>query len=44
MDKQKEPRLRFKGFTGAWETEGFESVGEFNPKAEIPQIFQYVDL
>lgn len=44
MNKQQEPRLRFKGFTAAWETEGFESVGEFNPKAEIPQIFQYVDL
>lgn len=44
MDKQQEPRLRFQGFTGEWETEGFESVGEFNPKAEIPQIFQYVDL
>ena len=44
MNKQQEPRLRFQGFTGEWETEGFESVGEFNPKAEIPQIFQYVDL
>lgn len=44
MNKQQEPRLRFKGFTGEWKTEGFESVGEFNPKAEIPQIFQYVDL
>ena len=44
MDKQQEPRLRFQGFTGEWKTEGFESVGEFNPKAEIPQIFQYVDL
>ena len=44
MNKRQEPRLRFKGFTGEWETEGFESVGEFNPKAEIPQIFQYVDL
>lgn len=44
MDKQQEPRLRFQDFTGEWKTEGFESVGEFNPKAEIPQIFQYVDL
>ena len=44
MNKQQEPRLRFKGFSGEWKTEGFESVGEFNPKAEIPQIFQYVDL
>lgn len=44
MNKQQEPRLRFQGFTGEWETEGFESVGEFNPKAEIPQIFQYIDL
>ena len=44
MNKQQEPRLRFQGFTGEWKTEGFESVGEFNPKAEIPQIFQYVDL
>ena len=44
MNKQQEPRLRFQGFTGEWKTEGFESAGEFNPKAEIPQIFQYVDL
>lgn len=44
MNKQQEPRLRFQGFTGEWKTEGFESVGEFNPKAEIPRIFQYVDL
>ena len=44
MNKQQEPRLRFQGFTGEWKTEGFESVGEFIPKAEIPQIFQYVDL
>lgn len=26
MDKQKEPRLRFKGFTGAWEYKKFENV------------------
>ena len=41
---EKIPKIRFKGFEGEWEEKGFESVGEFNPKTEIPQIFQYVDL
>lgn len=41
---EKIPQIRFKGFEGEWEEKGFESVGEFNPKTEIPQIFQYVDL
>lgn len=41
---EKIPKIRFKGFEGEWEEKGFESVGEFNPKTEIPQVFQYVDL
>lgn len=41
---EKIPKIRFKGFEGEWEEKGFKSVGEFNPKTEIPKIFQYVDL
>lgn len=41
---EKMPKIRFKGFEGEWEEKNFESVGEFNPKTEIPSIFQYVDL
>ena len=41
---EKIPKIRFKGFEGEWEEKNFESVGEFNPKTEIPSIFQYVDL
>lgn len=41
---EKIPEIRFKGFEGEWEEKNFESVGEFNPKTEIPSIFQYVDL
>lgn len=41
---EKIPKIRFKGFEGEWEEKNFASVGEFNPKTEIPSIFQYVDL
>ena len=44
MSKQQTPNIRFQGFSGDWEEKKFESVGEFNPKTEIPDIFQYVDL
>lgn len=38
------PQVRFKGFSGEWEEKKFSSVGIFNPKAELPQQFRYVDL
>ena len=38
------PRLRFPGFTGAWEQRRLGEVAEFNPKAVLPETFEYVDL
>ena len=38
------PEIRFKGFTDAWEQRKLEDVATFNPKAELPNVFEYVDL
>ena len=38
------PEIRFKGFTGAWEQRKLKELATFNPKAEIPDTFEYVDL
>ena len=38
------PKLRFKGFTDAWEQRKLSDLAVFNPKAELPDIFEYVDL
>jgi type I restriction enzyme S subunit len=38
------PEIRFKGFSEPWEEKKFGETGEFNPKAELPEIFEYVDL
>ena len=38
------PEIRFKGFTDAWEQRKLGDIAEFNPKAEIPDVFEYVDL
>ncbi|MBP3039719.1 restriction endonuclease subunit S [Bacillaceae bacterium Marseille-Q3522] len=38
------PEIRFPGFTDAWEQRNLGTVAEFNPKAELPEIFEYVDL
>ena len=38
------PEVRFKGFTEPWEARQLDSVGEFNPKATLPEVFEYVDL
>ena len=38
------PELRFKGFTEAWEQRKLGSLAIFNPKAELPNVFEYVDL
>jgi len=35
MDKQKEPRLRFKGFTGAWEKKYLDEIGDFSAGGDI---------
>lgn len=38
------PKLRFEGFTDAWEQRKLSDLAIFNPKAELPDIFEYVDL
>ena len=38
------PEIRFKGFTDAWEQRKLGDLAIFNPKAELPDIFEYVDL
>lgn len=42
--KRKVPKLRFPGFEGEWEDKKLGEVAEFNPKSELPDEFQYVDL
>lgn len=44
FEGQHEPKRRFIGFTGAWEQCKFKDIAEFNPKSEIPETFEYVDL
>lgn len=38
------PNIRFKGFTDPWEQRKLYEVAEFNPKSELPNEFEYVDL
>ena len=38
------PEIRFKGFTDAWEQRKLWELALFNPKDELPKIFEYVDL
>ena len=38
------PELRFPGFTGDWEQRKLSTIAEFNPKSELPNVFEYVDL
>ncbi len=38
------PEIRFKGFTDAWEQRKLDEIAIFNPKAELPNVFEYVDL
>ena len=35
MNKQQEPRLRFKGFTGAWQEKCLDEIGEFSAGGDI---------
>lgn len=41
---EKVPEIRFSGFTEDWEQRKLEELVIFNPKATIPEIFEYVDL
>ena len=38
------PEIRFKGFTDVWEQRKLGELALFNPKDELPQTFEYVDL
>ena len=38
------PAIRFAGFTEPWEQRKLGELGEFNPKAMLPDYFEYVDL
>ena len=38
------PEIRFMGFTEAWEQRKLGELALFNPKDELPQTFEYVDL
>ena len=44
MGKNNTPQIRFKGFTDAWEQRKLGELAIFNPKADIPKVFEYVDL
>ena len=38
------PAVRFKGFSDTWEQRKLGELALFNPKDELPQTFEYVDL
>lgn len=38
------PEIRFPGFTTPWEQRKLGDLAFFNPKAELPDVFEYVDL
>lgn len=38
------PEIRFPGFTDPWEQRKLGELALFNPKDELPQTFEYVDL
>lgn len=38
------PSYRFQGYTDAWELRKLGEVAEINPKSQIPEKFEYVDL
>jgi type I restriction enzyme S subunit len=41
---EKVPEMRFPGFTDDWEQRKLYEVADFNPKSELPETFEYVDL
>jgi type I restriction enzyme S subunit len=43
-EKVVSPEIRLEGFTDAWEQRKLGEIAEFNPKAELPEVFEYVDL
>ncbi|WP_373765917.1 restriction endonuclease subunit S, partial [Jeotgalibaca porci] len=43
-DGEKEPEIRFSGFTDDWEQRKLGEIAQFNPKSQLPDEFEYVDL
>ena len=43
-EKSAKPQLRFAGFDDTWEQRKLGELAVFNPKEEIPDVFEYVDL
>lgn len=43
-EQRKAPVLRFKGFTDDWEQHKLKELAIFNPKDNLPEEFEYVDL
>lgn len=41
---QLKPDMRLPGFTDDWEQRKLEGLAEFNPKSDLPEQFEYVDL
>ena len=41
---EKIPELRFAGFADDWEERKLKDIAQFNPKAVLPDEFEYVDL
>ncbi len=44
MSKSVSPKIRFNRCTDAWGQRKLYEVAEFNPKSELPEVFEYVDL
>ncbi len=44
MSKTEMPSIRFYGFDNDWEQRKLGELALFNPKDELPQTFEYVDL
>jgi type I restriction enzyme S subunit len=38
------PEIRFKGISGDWTEKQLKDIAVFNPKAKLPEVFEYVDL
>ena len=43
-ENKTKPDIRFEAFTEAWEQRKLREIAEFNPKSELPEEFEYVDL
>ena len=44
INKQNIPRIRYSGFVEEWEEKKLKDVSVINPKTEVPDMFNYIDL